>query len=51
LVWSEVKGVDGMESTTLQDKIKYWTENEYFDPQTRQELLSITDPKELAERF
>lgn len=40
-----------MESAAIQDKVKYWTENEYFDPATRQEVLNIKDPKELAERF
>lgn len=35
----------------IKEKIKMWTENEYFDPQTRQEVLAITDPKELEERF
>lgn len=35
----------------LENRIKLWTENEYFDQETRQEILNITDPKELAERF
>ncbi|HHY59440.1 MAG TPA: phospho-sugar mutase [Clostridia bacterium] len=40
-----------MENAAIQAKIKYWTENDYFDPATRQELLAIKDPQELAERF
>lgn len=40
-----------MENDVIQDKIKYWTENHYFDPETRQEILNIKDPKELEERF
>jgi len=31
---------------------KFWVENDYFDAETKKELLSIKDnPKEIEERF
>lgn len=33
------------------DIIRLWTESDYFDVLTKQELLAITDPKELEDRF
>ncbi len=35
----------------VQERYKHWTENEYFDLETRRELLGITDPKEIEDRF
>lgn len=35
----------------IQERYKLWTENEYFDADTRKELLEITDPEEIKERF
>lgn len=35
----------------IQDRFKEWTENEYFDSETKQELLGINDQKEIADRF
>lgn len=31
--------------------LELWTKKEYFDTETRQELLKITDPKEVEDRF
>lgn len=36
---------------TIQEKLKIWAENEYFDPDTRKELLALNDQKELEDRF
>lgn len=36
---------------TVQEKFKLWTENQYFDEETRQELLAIKDEKEIQDRF
>ncbi len=35
----------------VKDKFKLWTENDYFDPETRKELLEIEDQKEIEDRF
>ncbi len=35
----------------IRERVTAWTEDPYFDEATRQELLAITDEKELAERF
>ncbi|HHV64643.1 MAG TPA: phospho-sugar mutase [Peptococcaceae bacterium] len=35
----------------VQEKYKSWLNDDYFDPETRQELLGITDPKEIEDRF
>ncbi len=40
-------GVDSL----IRERVKTWTEDPYFDEATRQEILSITDEQELAERF
>lgn len=40
-----------MDNAAIQARVKYWTENDYFDPATREEILNIKDPQELAERF
>jgi len=36
---------------STEEKFKTWTENRYFDDQTREELLNIKDPKEVEDRF
>jgi len=33
------------------EKLKVWTTNQYFDQQTREELLAIKDQKEIEDRF
>ncbi|MBU5437929.1 phospho-sugar mutase [Tissierella sp. MSJ-40] len=33
------------------EKYNYWIENEYFDEETKKELKSITDEKEIEDRF
>lgn len=35
----------------MKEKFKLWTENRYFDQETREELFSIEDQKELEDRF
>ena len=35
----------------LETLYKLWTENPYFDEETRQELLNINDPQEIEDRF
>ncbi|NLO97689.1 MAG: phospho-sugar mutase [Peptococcaceae bacterium] len=35
----------------VRERYKFWTECDYFDSATRQELLSLQDPKEISERF
>ena len=35
----------------IQDRYRLWSENPYFDEETRQELGEITDPQEIEERF
>jgi len=35
----------------VRQRYEHWTENEYFDRQTRDELLQIIDPKEIEDRF
>ena len=35
----------------IQKKMKMWTENEYFDVQSRKELLAIKDPQEIEDCF
>lgn len=35
----------------VKDKFKLWTENDYFDSETKQELLDIKDQKEIEDRF
>ncbi|UWG97086.1 phospho-sugar mutase [Dehalobacter sp. DCM] len=36
---------------SYRNTLRLWTEDNYFDALTRQELLAITDPKELEDRF
>jgi phosphoglucomutase len=33
------------------EKYNYWIENEYFDEETKKELKSVTDEKEIEDRF
>lgn len=33
------------------EKLRYWIEDDYFDEKTKEELRSITDEKELEDRF
>jgi phosphoglucomutase len=40
-----------LKKKTAQEKFKGWIEDEYFDWETRQELLGITDPLEIEDRF
>lgn len=41
-----------MDSTmTYKEKYKIWTENTYFDRETREELLNLQDEKEIEDRF
>jgi len=35
----------------VKQRFQHWTENEYFDQQTKDELLQIIDPKEIEDRF
>jgi len=35
----------------VKQRFQHWTESEYFDQQTREELLQIIDPKEIEDRF
>ena len=36
---------------SIQDRYRLWSENPYFDEDTRQELGRITDPQEIEDRF
>lgn len=36
---------------SIQDRYRLWSENPYFDKETRQELKQISDPQEIEERF
>ncbi len=36
---------------SYKEKYKYWLENEFFDEETKLELRSITDEKEIEDRF
>ncbi|WP_205623377.1 phospho-sugar mutase [Desulfosporosinus sp. HMP52] len=36
---------------SIQDRYRLWSENSYFDEETRLELKNITDPQEIEERF
>lgn len=36
---------------SIQDRYRLWSENSYFDDETRLELINITDPQEIEERF
>lgn len=36
---------------SYKEKIAYWIENDYFDEETKEELRSITDEKEMEDRF
>ena len=38
-------------SVSFQDRYSLWSENPYFDEETRQELGRITDPQEIEDRF
>lgn len=40
-----------LSEVTLKQNFKEWTENEYFDLETRKELLGIEDQKEIEDRF
>jgi len=40
-----------LQTNTVKEKFRYWTENNYFDQKTRQELLDIDDMKETEDRF
>ncbi len=40
-----------MPDASVQEKFKMWTENQYFDVETRDELFAIKDEKEIEERF
>lgn len=33
------------------EKYNHWLESDYFDEETKQELRSITDEKEIEDRF
>ena len=35
---------------SYKEKYKYWLENEFFDEETKLELRSITDEKEIEDR-
>ena len=35
----------------VEESYKYWSENEYFSEETRSELKSLTDQKEIEDRF
>ncbi|TGE36945.1 phospho-sugar mutase [Desulfosporosinus fructosivorans] len=35
----------------IQERYRLWSENPYFDEETRQELKQISDPQEIEERF
>lgn len=34
-----------------QERYRFWSENSYFDEETRQELAQISDPQEIEDRF
>jgi len=36
---------------SFQDRYRLWSENPYFDEETRQELGQMTDPQEIEDRF
>lgn len=36
---------------SFQERYRLWSENPYFDDETRQELGQLTDPKEIEDRF
>jgi len=40
-----------LSEVSYMEKLKKWTENDYFDQETREELLNIKDEKELQDRF
>jgi len=43
--------LSGENKSLWQEKYKHWTENEYFDLQTRTELLKLEDEQEIEDRF
>lgn len=36
---------------SIEERYRLWSEDPYFDEETRQELSQLTDPKEIEDRF